>query len=109
MKIVINSCYGGFGLSREAIDLYCAKKAKYSGESIQTGKWNATWGYYDKFHCRDIKRNDPFLVEVVESLGEKASGACAELRVVEIPDNVDWYVNDYDGMESIHETHRIWD
>ena len=84
MKIVINGCFGGFGLSAEAKALldYCT-----------------SW----------MNRGDPALVSVVETLGsEKASGEYAELKVVEIPDGVeDWYITDYDGNETIHEG-RQW-
>ena len=50
----------------------------------------------------------PRLVECVETLGTKANGRFAELHVVEIPDDVDWFIDEYDGIESIHERHRIW-
>ncbi len=32
----------------------------------------------------------------------------AKLKVVEIPDDVDWEVENYDGIEWIAEKHRIW-
>lgn len=84
MKIVINRCFGGFGLSAEAVALL----VEDGGEET---------------------RADPALVSVVETLGsEKASGEYAELKVVEIPDGVeDWYITDYDGNETIHEG-RQW-
>lgn len=53
-------------------------------------------------------RADPQLVLVVEELGDKANGECAKLRIVEIPDGVDWEISEYDGMEHIAETHRTW-
>ena len=92
MKVVINRCFGGFGLSDEAMQLYAAKK----GIKLE--------GFYDW----EISRNDPVLVEVVEHLGESANGWAADLKVVEIPDGVDWYVEDYDGVEHIAERHRTW-
>ena len=61
-------------------------------------------GLYD---C-DISRDDPVLVEVVEHLGSAANGDYADLKVVEIPEGVDWYVEDYDGVEHIAERHRTW-
>ena len=91
MKIVINACYGGFGLSKEAEELYVQKK-NISGPLRG-----------------DILRNDPVLVEVIETLGDKANGNCAELKVVEIPDDVtDWRLEEYDGWEHIAEGRR-WD
>ena len=90
MKIVINKCYGGFGLSKEAEELYVQKK-NISGPLRG-----------------DILRNDSVLVEVVETLGDKASGKYSELKVVEIPDDVtDWRIDEYDGWEHIAEG-RTW-
>jgi hypothetical protein len=90
MKIVINDCYGGFGLSEEAEELYIQKK-NISG-SLRG----------------DILRNDSVLVEVVETLGDKASGIYSKLKVVEIPDDVtDWRIEEYDGWEHIAEG-RKW-
>lgn len=57
---------------------------------------------------REIDRADPDLVAVVESMGELANGPYAELRVVEVPDDVDYVVEEYDGKEWIAETHRTW-
>lgn len=54
-------------------------------------------------------RTDEILISVVEDLGDKANGTYAELKVVEIPDDVNYYIDDYDGIETIHERHRIWD
>lgn len=102
MKIVINDCYGGFGLSKEAVDRYCAEK------EIEPGEWNKTWGFYSNFYCKNIPRDDELLVRLVEELGDKANGNCAELKIVEIPDGVEWQIKEYDGMEHIAERHRTW-
>ena len=53
-------------------------------------------------------RADPDLVAVVEELGEKAWGNFSELKVVEIPDDVNWHIAEYDGLEHIAEDHRTW-
>jgi len=102
MKIVINTCFGGFGLSKMALESYAYRKG------VVLGKWNETWGYFDDFSARDIERNDPDLVQIVESLGNLASGWAAELKVVEIPDDVEWQIEEYDGSEHIAEKHRTW-
>jgi len=41
-------------------------------------------------------------------LGKKANGGYAELKVVEIPDDVDWEITEYDGLEQVEEKHRVW-
>lgn len=53
-------------------------------------------------------RHDPDLIEVVRELGDRAAGHCAELRIVEIPDGVDYQIEEYDGNEHIAEVHRTW-
>lgn len=57
---------------------------------------------------RPENRTDKILIQVVEELGEKANGSCAELSIIEIPDDVDWQIDEYDGLESVHEKHRSW-
>ena len=57
---------------------------------------------------RPENRADPLLVQVVEELGIEADGLCADLEIVEIPDGIDWEVEEYDGMETIAEKHRTW-
>ena len=89
-RIVINTCHGGFGLSGPAKELY----AQLSG--VQDA-WD-----------NDIARDDPYLVQVVNQLGKEANGAYADLRIVEIPADVDWTVEEYDGKEWIAEKHRTW-
>ena len=57
----------------------------------------------------DIARDDPVLVRVVEELGgENAGSLHADLKVVRIPADVDWIIQEYDGMEWIAERHRTW-
>ena len=90
MKVVINVCFGGFGLSQRALDRY-----------------NELTDRNVKYHW-DIPRNDPMLVQMVEELGEEANNRYSDLKVVNIDDDIAWYIHDYDGMEEIHETHRSW-
>ena len=53
-------------------------------------------------------REDPILVEVVEELGEKANGSYAKLEVVEIPDDMDYTIDNYDGIEHLHQSVVEW-
>jgi len=93
MKIVINTCHGGFDLSAEAMYLY--RERANVPDHIPLYAW-------------DIPRNDENLVSVVEELGEESWGQFAKLKVVEIPDDVEWEIGEYDGVEWVAEKHRIW-
>lgn len=64
---------------------------------------NENYWYYG-----DLERTDEELISVIEELGEESSGSLGSVKVVEIPDDVDWEIEDYDGIESIHEKHRVW-
>lgn len=89
MKVVINKCYGGFSVS----------EAVYSYMGLE---WDG-YGY-----ALNKDRTNPELVEAVEMLGGKANGEHAKLKVVEIPDDAEWEIDEYDGLESISEVHRVW-
>ena len=70
----------------------------------------ATWygyGFVEGFDDR-YKRTDPYLIQAIEELGSKANGSSAELKIVDIPEYVEWYINEYDGMESVEERHNSW-
>lgn len=113
MKVVINSDFGGFGLSDAAFERYLDLKGiKWARVSA-----NRRSSYYHAGHINeddyflwenDISRNDPFLIQVVEELGEEANGHYSSLKIVEIPDDVEWQIAEYDGREHVAENHRTW-
>ena len=79
MKFVINLCFGGFSLSNMAVEALGLR---------------SPWA--------DVSRTDERLIALVEQDAEAASGACARLAVAEIPDEAtDWYIEEYDGSESL--------
>jgi hypothetical protein len=41
-------------------------------------------------------------------MGDNANGGFANLRVVKIPGNVEWTIDEYDGLEWVAEKHRTW-
>ena len=116
VKIVINRCYGGFSLSHKAVMEYAKLKGitlyvhetPYCTEYTKV-PWDEYKGGKGLYFCDfDIPRDDPMLVQVVETLGKEANGDCAELDIVEIPSGIDWIISEYAGMEHIAESHRTW-
>ena len=130
-KLVINRCYGGFGLSEQAVKRYfeiidkpifvdqersfglnyyyfCepAEYHKLYEEAKKSGDYSKANDLY--FCDYKLERDDPVLVQVVEELGEEANGGNANLAIVEIPDDIEYTIEEYDGAESVHEAHRVW-
>ena len=91
MKVVINKRYGGFSFSNEAKTILALRGVEV-----------------DKIDDDMVLRSHQDVVEVVELLGSLANGDHAELRVVEIPDDVQWHIAEYDGIEWVAEDHRTW-
>lgn len=96
MKVVINTCYGGFNLSEKA--------ANFIGLEVLK---DPVWGTL-VIGAGSLDRSDPKLIECVETFGEEANGEYAKLEVVEIPDDVEYEITNYDGSETIEEVHRHW-
>ena len=89
-------------MSKEAQELY----AQLKGIELET--YNKSYCFYKNLSVHDIPRNDPALIQVVEQMGEASWSTVSELKVVEIPDDVDWYIEEYDGDEWVAERHRTW-
>lgn len=117
MKVVINRCYGGFGLSDAAVIRY----AELKGINLVMEESNERIGgsvfyldgikddkHYFSYYDLSEDRADPFLVQVVEELGQAANGFASDLHVINIPDDVDYSVEEYDGIEWVAEKHRTW-
>lgn len=107
MKIVINRCFGGYGLSKEAVEYMAARGNEEAKACLEANRTNASAFGFNSYSM-DEDRTSPILIEAVEALGDRASGYLAQLEIIEIPDDVDYYIHEYDGMESVNEKHRSW-
>lgn len=110
MKVVINGAFGGFGVSRTALH-----KLRSLGNTFALTEIDAGEKYPDgsikedsRTYLRGIPRYDPQLVRIVEEMGHEADGAHARLKVVVIPDDIEWMLQEYDGQEWIAEAHETW-
>lgn len=138
MKIAINKCYGGFSFSLEAVQYMAKRKHpvavkqlreynkgnRWIQQYLKTGEWpkavpdnirsflaiDAKYFKSKRFYgsAYDYERNDPLVIEAIDVLGDKANGECAKLKIVEIPDNIQWAIDEYDGMEHVEQVHETW-
>jgi hypothetical protein len=109
-KIVINRCHGGFGLSHAAILRYFEiEGSKLEVTSHENSFAEHTYKKNDKdFWDWQLQRDDSILVQVVEEMGKVANDSYSDLAIVEIPDDVQWVIEEYDGAEWVSEVHRKW-
>lgn len=148
MKVVVNRCFGGFGLSPKAMIEIAKRKGieiypylvtyefdnnqnsntytrlsdsidipndkialiDFFLEDPKNDSWTTKWRESSPFDslkkwnpALDYEENraDEDLVAVVEELGSDAEGDFAELKVIEIDDGLNFFIQEYDGMETL--------
>lgn len=83
-EIVLNGCYGGFGLSDMVMNRY----------HELGGKENYGW---------EVDRCDPILIQILKEFGVgELDDDCTELYIQEFDDRYDYRIEDYDGIETLH-------
>lgn len=150
MKVVINACYGGFGVSalviKELVMLNAdciqqtTPKQYYGGDNENfkhCENWEDQWAkdfvkysdlgdgfkanpnnynIYKDGILYDLKdrygdsmtRADKNLIAVIEKLGIKANNRFSNLKIVEVPEDAKWHIEEYDGYEHVSEDHQTW-
>lgn len=127
MEVVINSICGGFKLSQKALKWLYKKQSLalsikpieeyFPGEKsrvemdhhIELCGLLMTSGYVVGFDRNNHSlRSHPDIVSAIKTLGAEANAKTAELKIVDIPDGTQYYIDEYHGQESIHQEHQIW-
>jgi len=101
MKIAINRCYGGFGISQK-----CYERLVELGYVLKEPYPNMPADHTCYWAAQD--RTDPIMIQAIEELGEEANGSCARIVILEIPDNVPYEISGYDGVESIEAPRQFY-
>ena len=133
-KVVFNQCYGGFGLSKEAVQRYWELKEQQVW--IEDDQWGFTvWlvppeerlkpknteEFYamsfservaynqacsaQTWYYSNVNRHDHIIVQVVEELGDKANAEYAKLRIAQV--SGPYRIDEYDGFESVETPNGI--
>ena len=87
VRVVYNASYGGFGLKHKAEDRYWEIKGQPKPQH-----------WYDT----DLCRHDPALLQVIDEMGlEEVTADYAELAITELPHGTKYFIDEYDGMETV--------
>lgn len=108
VKIVLNGCFGGFGLSDEATKRYA---------EIKGWAWEVDEYDYivlineqgERLSSYDLgeDRTDPILVQVIEELGKAADSDYSELYIESVEKGTKYFIDEYDGIESLRTEYNI--
>jgi hypothetical protein len=111
-KIIINTSYDEFSVSHAAFVRLRELGQREALQEIDRGAyWPAAAGPREPSlnQCgKLIPRDDEKLICVVEELREAANGHAAQLKIVSIPDEVQWVIIKTDSGEQVSEAHRMW-
>jgi hypothetical protein len=100
MKIVINSRLGGFSITRDI--------GKRMG-TPDVDSWKMGCNEYfgiKNGHFREF-RTHPVLVSAVEECKE-AGENIGDLKVIDIPDDAQWSIGEYEGIEYVYDIRHYW-
>lgn len=85
-EIVLNGCYGGFGLPDKVMNRYRELGGK------------ADW-------CWEVDRCDPILIKILKEFGlenGELNDDYTGLYIQEFDDRYDYWIEEYDGAETLH-------
>jgi hypothetical protein len=84
IEVLYNYCYGHWGMSDKAKELYTLRKTKNSNNYIR-------------------RRNDPILIQIYNELGNEFDERNSKTSIEKIPKKYEnyYYISEYDGLETI--------
>ena len=92
IEILYNSCYGGWGISDKALELYKLRNDDLENLCIS-----------NVFCDELLDRTDPILIQIFNELGDKINTKCSKIKIKKIPKIYKNYysISEYDGKERI--------
>ena len=70
IEILLNICYGGWNITKKAIDLY----------KLRSSSYNVTGNEFDYY----FNRNDPILVQIYKELGNEFDNKYSKTKIKKI-------------------------
>ena len=122
-RVVYNACYGGFGLHEDVVKWVRENEDQlsneYSDEAVEdladvtiSGEYYSDGSgpkgdYMNYIHGHEVERDNELLADVVAGEtaynGDINGSSASSLRVAEVPNGVDWTIDERDGQETVKE------
>jgi hypothetical protein len=85
IEVLYNNCYGGWGVSNKAKDLYKLRKMNNSINDYLS------------------KRSDPILIQIYHELGDEFDQKYSKTAIEKIPKKYEkyYFISEYDGLETV--------
>lgn len=106
-RIVIGMDHSGFALSHEAL-LWLREHGDAEALAEPFQPMDKDGVDRRRYWIFDDRRDHLLLIQCLEELGDKAAAGLVTLQIVDIPDDIQWFVTDDEGCEYIEEEHRRW-
>ena len=89
IEILLNICYGGWKITKKAIELY----------KLRSPSYNVTENYFDYY----FNRHDPILVQIYKELGDNFDSKYSKTKIKKILKKYENYydIDEYDGKECV--------
>ena len=84
IEVLYNGCYGGWGISDKAKELYTSRQIKN-----------------DTYYLR--RRSNTILVQIYKELGNEFDDKYSKTKIEKIPKKFEnyYYITEYDGLETV--------
>lgn len=99
ISVLYNKCYGGFGVSEKAIDLYNQRMKDLNPEHKYVDTNDEYYFYYE-----NKIRSNPILVQIYNELGKEFNrGKYNNIKIYNIPKKYEnhYTIEKYDGYEDV--------
>ena len=89
IEILYNTCYGGWGISDKAMELYKLRNVNDNSMELIS----------DEYLCR----TDPILIQIYNELGDEMNSKWCKIKIKKIPKKYEnyYFITEYDGKECV--------
>jgi len=101
VKVVINTGASPFRFSQKAL------KTLYELEHPDISK-NGKNYYCIRYNNHDSLRYDKKVINLVEKMGKESGALLVNLKVIDVPKGVKFYIFKKGNSEEVHEEHKVW-